>query len=75
MGRSQLDCSCGGRFRRLNVVRIPAGSPPFYYRHDTYSIVDITPGTATYECNKCKQRRYQKLRLPKPKFPVINWGI
>lgn len=74
MGRSQLDCHCGGRFYRQVVKYIPAGTPNshgYVYCHDTYEIHDITPGVATYKCSKCSCTRTQKLRVSKKeRLPV-----
>jgi hypothetical protein len=77
-GRSQLDCHCGGRFRRIGITRIPAGrltSSGQRYCHDIYEQHDPTPGVATFKCDKCGCTRTQKLRQPKPKIPIINFGL
>lgn len=70
MGRSNLDCHCGGRRKRLNLKHVPPGQPNskgFVYEYSTWETIDITPGYATYRCDKCQAIWRMKLRQPKPK--------
>jgi hypothetical protein len=54
-----LDCKCGGRFKRTDIV----GAYDPKYNRVMYS--DTDPLKANWKCDKCGQVRTQKKRQPK----------
>lgn len=71
MGRSQLDCQCGGRFYNEENKRLPAGVPHpisgYTFPYDVYYVEYSNPLFNKMKCNRCGRHVQWKRRQPKSK--------
>lgn len=71
MGRSRLDCSCGGRLQNMETKRLPKGVPHpvsgYVFATDVFYEDRVDPTVNRMKCNHCGRIALWKRRQPKPK--------